>query len=228
MAYNLNTQLSHSPHGLRQFVLCSSYGSRRSNSSRWIHHNAAQQSDQLGEAIKRMANAFCNSLLRHRTDGNSIEPLRSRKIWGRSISFQPSASRSHDRCRSCLRQDDASSSKNLSANDRAEVGYINGSMCINRRRVRYIRSCARSRSISSCRCVCSRMSTKARTIDRRRDGNPTINRRRQHPIRGRWITLANEAGACIASEEVRGYHNQYIVISDDNTHGDIIYGGSSQ
>ena len=48
-------------------------------------------------------------------------------------------------------QNDACTSKNLLADDRAQVGHFNGSMRLYRRFVRYVRSCTGRRSIPSIR-----------------------------------------------------------------------------
>lgn len=182
--------LSHLPIALRQVVLCTKHGSRRSHSSRWISDNTSQQSHQLGEAFKRLADAFCNCLLWHRIDGYCLEPVRLSTIRSRSFQIQPKASRLDD-CRwQNFHKNDAGASADLFANDGTKVGHFNGSVRLNWRSVRYICSCARRRPVYARRHLCAGLSTKARNAHRRRHGNSTYHRRGQHTLPFRWPTEA--------------------------------------
>ncbi len=212
MPKSLQATLSHQfPQLVRQFVLCTNYGSRRSHSSRRIYDNTAQSSYQLVEALKRMAHAICHSLLWHRTDGDGIKPLRFSSFWGRSVPFQPSSSRFDDCCRTGDDQDDARAATYLSSNGRTQMGHFNGSLCFYRRLVRYLRSCARHRPVSSSRCVCSWVSTKTGDADRGGDGDPAYHRRGQHTLRWRGQTQAVTARSCCSELNNRCDNQRFLM-----------------
>ena len=179
----LKRDLSRSPIEMRQVVLCTTNGTRRSHSSRRVSHDASQQSRQLGEKVKCLADAFCDSLLWNRTYGDSFKPLRFGEVWSGSFSFQPKTSRFNDCSGKNLNKNDASSAANLSPNDRAKMGNLHGSMRIDWRCIRHLCSRSGRRSIYAGRYLCSRLPTKTRNAHRGGDGPATHYRRRQHSIR---------------------------------------------
>ena len=226
MKSKLHATLSHQlPQLMRQFVLCTSYGSRTSNTSRRIHDHAAQSNNQLVKAFKCLANAFRNSVLRNRTHGNCFKPVRPSTFWRRSISLQPSTSRLADSGRASYNENDARASKNLFANDRAQVGYLDGSMRFYRRDIRYIRSCARNRSIPSSRCVCSWLPTATRNVNRRGYGDSTNYRSRQHTVRRRWCSSAIATRYCYPVFAKCRFDNQRFVTAQTSTQSATNYTG---
>lgn len=187
MPKTLQATLSHLlPQSVRQFVLCTTYGSRRNNSSRWIHDNSTKPCNQLGKAFERLADAICHSMLWNRIDGNCVKQVRFSQIRSRSVSVQPEAGGLDDRGGAGLNENDARLTAYLSSNDRTQVGYIDGCLRLYRWFIRHLRSCTRNRSVSSCRCLCTWLSTKARDANRGSDGNSANYRRRQYSVRWRW------------------------------------------
>ena len=226
MKSKLHATLSHQlPQLMRQFVLCTSYGPRTSNTSRRIHDHATQPSDQLGKAFKCLANAFRNSMLRNRTHGNCFKPIRPSSFWRRSISLQPPTSRLTDCCRTSYNENDASASTNLFANDRAQVGCLDGSMRFYRRDIRHIRSSARNRSIPSSRCLRSWLPTASRNVNRRRDGDSANNRSRQHTVRRRWCSPTIATRYCYSIFAKRRFDNQRFVTAQTPTQSATNYIG---
>jgi len=231
---NLYHWLSQCTHSLWQPVSCMNHGIRRCHSSRWIFNNSNESSNQLGSALKYLADAICNSLLWYRIDGDSIKSIRSCSIRSRSLPIQSTASGSHDCCRTHFRQDDASPTTSLYPDDRTQMGHLNGCLCLYRRCLRHIRRCAGGGRVHARRRVCSGLPSPTGTANRRLNGNSANYRRRQHPLRWGWETFASGSQSSL-SESKNVFSNRCnnqrfeqvkfeistttIALSATNTHG---------
>jgi hypothetical protein len=218
MKTKLQRNLPRFPLELREVVLCTPYGFRRSNASRWLYDNTSQPRYQLGKALKCLANAICNCMLRYRTDGNSFKPVRFGTIWCRSVSVQPKTSRFDDSCWSNFYKNDAGSSTDLLADDRAKMGNFHGCLCFYGRSFRYICSCPRRRSIHASRHLCSWLPSTSRNSYRRRDGNSTNHRPGQHSLRRRWQEKTSWNQFDRRKLEKRKRYNQRFVTAPPNIH----------
>ena len=212
MSGHLKRDQSHSPTLMRQVVLCTTNGTRRSHTSRRVSHDASQQSHQLGEKVKCLADAFCNSLLRNRTYGDSFESLRFGKVRCGSIPFQSKASRFDDCSGENFSKDDASSATHLSADDGTKMGHLNGSVCFNWRGIRHLCSRSRGRSIFAGRYLRSGLPTKTRNAHRGSHGHSTHYRRGQHPLRYRWQQRASGFKFFFARLKRNQCYNQCLVV----------------
>ena len=192
---NLYHRLSQCSKRLWQPVSCSPHGSRRCHPCRRIPDDTSQPSDQLGTAIKCLADAVRNCVLRDQAHGNSLEPFRPGKVRSGSISIQSKTSGFDDCCGQSISKDDACIATYLHADDRTQVGGFHGCLRFNWGCIRHVCSCARRRSVHACRRVCSWMSSTARDAHRGRDGNSANHRRGQHPPRHRRQQVAHGAYA---------------------------------
>jgi len=202
--------LSNIPLARRLYVLCSCYGYRRITTSRRLSHNAGQQSHQLGTSIKRVADAFCNSMLRDRVDGNCFKQIRPCSVWSRSLSIQSQASRLADCCRKSFHQNDASASTDLYTNDRTKVGDLHGCVCFDGWGVRYLCGDSGNRPISASGCLRSGLPPKTGDAHRRCHGDPTNNRRRQDSVRRRWFSQTIDIGSDRTSTKNRCDDQRFI------------------
>ena len=212
---NLYHRLSQCSKRLWQPVSCTAYGSRRSHSCRRVPDNTSESSDQLGSAIKCMADAVRYCMLRYRTHGSRIESFRSCKVWSGSVSLQSKASRFDDCCRQGVSENDAGIAAYLHTDDRTKMGDFHGCLRFYWRCFRHICSCTRRRSIHASRRICSRLSPASRDAHRGRDGNSADHRRGQHPLRRRWQQVAHGADAL-------AWRNRCLAISrSDNQQNEI-------
>jgi len=203
--------LSHLPTEKRQVVLYTDHGTRRSHSSRRLPDNTSQQSHQLGKAFKCLADAICHRVLRNRTHGCSVKPVRFSTLRCRSISFQPKTSRFDDCCWTNFSKNDAGTSTDLSANDRTKMGHLDGGVCLNWRSFRYVCSRSRSRSIYARRHLRTRLPSTSRDAHRWGYGNTANYRRGQHSIRCGWKKKATRVKSHFPTVRFSRCHNKCVL-----------------